>query len=160
MEHPISKQQRFFSGNSIKDLLCAFDNENLDLRYPNKKDAPYNQKALLKSSSNKQNWDFRAKRELYHYYSASIDIITVMRNNQTHKNDAPSSTQFKLAQRKETDPISNISHPGNYITLAHLILLSIYEVVETIQIWIDTCVRIKLHSDPNFNKEQFLKDNI
>ena len=46
--------------------------------------------------------------------------------------------RFEQADRKITEPFTKIPHPGNYIMLANLSMSCVYEIIELMQIWIDS----------------------
>lgn len=158
----LSGKMRIRPRMSIVQLIIQFNNENLELRYPPKVTNPYLDSEYIKAAKidpSKYDWLRNGSDELYHYYSIVGQLESVMRNEEEHKEDPLSRIQFELAQRKEIDPVSGINHPGNYMTLSSLVNLSIYEFVQVMQIWVDTCVRIKLNGDSSFSKEEFLKQN-
>ena len=159
----LSGKMRIFPRISIIQLIIQFNNENLELRYPNPTTNPYLNPEYIKAlkiDPSKYDWLRNGTDELYHYYSLVGQLERIMRNEEEHKEDPLSSIQFELAQRKEIDPVSGINHPGNYIVLSNLVVLSIYEFVQVMQIWVDTCVRIKLNQDVSFSKEEFLKQSL
>ncbi len=126
--------------DSLHNLLEKFNRENIKIRYQNVQNNPYTTRSR---KDNKQSMDWRkAKNELYEYYGGVIDVLNNMRNFQTHKEEPFFSAKFDLAKRKISEPISGIDHPGNYITLANLVIFSVYEFIEILQVWIDTQVRI------------------
>ena len=46
--------------------------------------------------------------------------------------------KFKKAGRKVYDPLTEIEIPSNYIMLANLCISCVYEIIELMQIWIDS----------------------
>ena len=126
--------------DSLYNLLEKFNRENIEIRYQNVQNNPYTTRSRR---DNNQSMAWRkAKNELYEYYGGVIDVLNNMRNFQTHKEEPFFSGMFDLAKRKLSEPISGIDHPGNYITLANLVIFSVYEFIEILQVWIDTQVRI------------------
>ena len=155
--------------DSLHNLLEKFNRENIEIRYQNVQNNPYTTRSRRNNNqnnpyttrsrrNNNQNnpyttrsrrnnnqsmdWRKKAKNELYEYYGGVIDVLNNMRNFQTHKEEPFFSGMFDLAKRKLSEPISGIDHPGNYITLANLVIFSVYEFIEILQVWIDTQVRI------------------
>ncbi len=141
--------------DSLYNLLEKFNRENIEIRYQNVQNNPYTTRSRRNNNQNNpyttrsrrnnnqsMDWRKKAKNELYEYYGGVIDVLNNMRNFQTHKEEPFFSGMFDLAKRKLSEPISGIDHPGNYITLANLVIFSVYEFIEILQVWIDTQVRI------------------
>ena len=124
------------------DLLTKFNNENAELRYNDPKTNPYQNKNYKRTRDPKYDWRKKAADEFYPYYDGVLTMLSSIRNFQTHKEDAFTSSKFELAKRKIIEPVSKIDHPGSFFVLSNLIILSAYEFIEILQIWIDTQVRI------------------
>ena len=56
----------------------------------------------------------------------------------THRDDSATSARFEVAERPITDPFTKIEHPENYIMLANLCMSCVYEIIELMQIWVDS----------------------
>lgn len=126
---------------SLFNLLTKFNNENAELRYPNNRPNPYlSQK--YKPRNSYYDWRKKATDEFYPYYDGFFNLLSTIRNFETHREDAFTSAQFELAKRKLVEPVSGIGSPGNYLVLSNLVILSSYAFIEILQIWIDTQVRI------------------
>ena len=67
-----------------------------------------------------------------------LDYMTSNRNFITHHEDAVAKTRFEVAERSISEPFTKISHPGNYIMVANLSMSCVYEIIELMQIWIDS----------------------
>ena len=127
---------------TLYNLLTKFNNENVELRYPNNSSNPYQNQAYRRARQQGYNWKSKAADELYSYFDGLLTMLSNIRNFQTHKEDAFTSTQFELAGRKVSDPLSGISNPGNYIVLVNIVILSTYQFIEILQTWVDTQARI------------------
>jgi len=128
---------------SLYNLLTKFNHENTELRYPDRQTNPYLNPRYHRSRDHNYNWRKKAVDEFYPYYDGVLTTLSTIRNFQTHKEDAFTSSKFDLARRKVSEPISEIENPGNYVVLSNLVILSVYEFIEILQIWIDTQVRKK-----------------
>ena len=60
------------------------------------------------------------------------------RDHHAHSADFMAPRYFKKAGRKVYDPLTDIEIPSNYIMLANLSMSCIYEIIELMQIWIDS----------------------
>lgn len=133
-----STNNRHAPGDTLFNLLEKFNFENVEIRYAGALSNPY----LQNNRHSSGDWRKIAKDELYEYYGGVIDLLKNIRNFQTHKEEPFFSDTFDLAKRKISEPISEIEHPGNYIILTNLVVFSVYEFIEILQVWIDTQSRI------------------
>ncbi len=127
---------------TLYNLLTKFNNENAELRYPVPRSNPYLSPQYRRTNSSNYDWRKKATDEFYPHYDGVLTLLSSMRNFQTHKRDAFTSSKFELAKRKIVEPISGLDNPGNYVVLSNLVILSVYAFIEILQIWIDTQVRI------------------
>ena len=117
-------------------LHGKFQRENSEIRYEgvSDKDNPYyNPKA-------KKHWAENpiASREFLEYHRGVLDHLTSTRNYSIHRQDGDAREKFDLADRKISDPFTKIEHPGNYIMLVNLSISCVYEIIELLQIWVDS----------------------
>lgn len=127
---------------ALYTLLVKFRNENAELRYPDAQTNPYLNSGYRRTREPNYDWKKKAPDEFYEYYDGIITCINSIRNFHIHSEDAFTRTQFDLASRRVTDPLSQIQNPGNFIVLANLVILCAYEFIEILQIWIDTQARL------------------
>ena len=127
---------------TLYNLLTKFNRENVELRYPNENSNPYLNRRARQAQFQDQ-WQKKAADELYLYFHGFLTMLNNIRNFQTHKEDAFTSTQFEKANRKISEPLSGISNPGNYIVMVNLVILATYQFIEILQVWIDTQNRIR-----------------
>lgn len=128
--------------NHLWNVVVKFNNENADLRYPDRNTNPYLDR-YWKIKDLTYDWRRDAKNEFGIYYQETLKFLSSIRNFQAHKNDIFTSRQFDLAKRNIVDPISGIKHPGNYLLLCNAVIIFVYAFVEILQIWIDTQIRVQ-----------------
>ena len=117
----------------------TFENENSYVRYPkNKRTPPY--RAPTSGPIENRVWvrNHAAPNEFLQCFVGAGELIDAFRNFQAHKNDPLIKDRFDQAGRVIRDPLTNMLSPGNFIILANNSINVIYEVMEIIQIWIDS----------------------
>jgi hypothetical protein len=127
---------------SLHNLQMKFNNENAEIRYSNNQTNPYLNPKYTKMKGSYYDWRKKTCDEYYLYYDETINLISSIRNFETHRDDAFASAQFDLAKRRMVEPISGIESPGNYLVLSSLVILSVYTFIEILQLWLDTQTRI------------------
>jgi len=128
--------------DTLFKLLTRFNNENAEFRYPNQTTNPYLDRRYVGTRNPNYIWQKKVADEYYPYYDGVLTLLSSIRNFQTHKEDAFTSSHFELAKRKVAEPISGVKNPGNYVVLSNLVILCVYLFIEILQIWLDTQVRI------------------
>lgn len=115
----------------------TFENENSFLRYPNGRTPPYNPP---KRYDPPEFWvrDFTAPNEFLQFFSGTVSLIDSFRNFEAHKRNASSKDAFDQAGRVIKDPLTDMQSPANFIILANNSVNLIYEIIEVIQIWLDS----------------------
>ena len=114
----------------------TYENENSYVRYPkNKRTPPYRT-----TTPRSEDWvrDNAAPNEFLQCFVGTGQLIDSFRNFEAHKNDPLIKDRFDQAGRVIRDPLTNMLSPGNFIILANNSINLIYEVMEIIQIWIDS----------------------
>lgn len=137
---------KYASIDSTKGLFSihqAYENENKHIRYPNDEKNPYfdkefAEKLKLKGKSYDWTWNYETSNEFLECYYGMESLIDSMRNFNIHNNDMKYKIRFNKAGREIKDPLSGMSSPGNFITLANLSIYAIYQYIELIQIWLDS----------------------
>ena len=110
-----------------------FERENSRIRYPKKN--PYGDP----NSSDRRDFDITlASREFQEFSKGVIYNLQSNRNYITHHKSEPARYRFDKAERSISEPFTKIPHPGNYIMLANLSMSCVYEIIELMQIWIDS----------------------
>ena len=102
-----------------------FQKANTDIRYPN--GSPY-----IGTQEHKAPWEF------FEFNTGVAEQIKFNRNFHAHSADFVASKKFSRAGRKVYDPLTDIEIPSNYIMLANLSMGCVYEIIELMQIWIDS----------------------
>jgi hypothetical protein len=114
----------------------TFENENSYVRYPTGRTPPYR----APTRGIPEDWvrDNAAPNEFLQCFLGTGQLIDAFRNFEAHKNDPLIKDRFDQAGRVIRDPLTNMLSPGNFIILANNSINLIYEVMEIIQIWIDS----------------------
>jgi len=121
------------STHGIHGLHEEFQKENSRIRYP--KTNPYGDP----NSSNRRDFDLAtASREFHEFSKGVIYHMQSNRNYITHRKSQPALKLFKRAGRSTSEPFTKIPHPSNYIMLANLSMSCVYEIIELMQIWVDS----------------------
>jgi len=112
----------------------TFENENSYIRY-NGRNNPYRS-----PTSNPAHWvrDITAKNEFLQCFKGTVELIDSFRNYDSHKQNTTFKDRFDLANRVIKDPLTGMSSPGNFIILANNSVNLIYEIMELIQVWLDS----------------------
>ena len=112
-----------------------FQSENSKIRYKgvNDNDNPY-------FTTGSKHWSetSTATQEFLEYHRGALEYLASTRNYSQHRQDGDAREKFDLADRKISDPFTKIEHPGNYIMLVNLSISCVYEIIELMQIWIDS----------------------
>ena len=129
----------------LHDLHWKFRDVNAMIRYPtNCKRNPYydHQKARdAKAQNRKYDWIRSSPEKSHEFLEFNTGVIDHMKSNRdfiTHQNDAGPFGCFEAADRPISDPLTKISHPENYIMLANHCMACVYEIIELMQIWVDS----------------------
>ena len=113
-----------------------FQRENSEIRYKgvSDKNNPYY------NPTSPKHWTENptATQEFLEYNRGALDYLTSTRNYSIHRQDGDAREKFDLAGRKISDPFTKIEYPGNYIMLVNLSMSCVYEIIELLQIWVDS----------------------
>ena len=113
-----------------------FQKENSKIRYKgvSDKNNPYY------NPTSPKHWTENptATQEFLEYNRGALDYLTSTRNYSIHRQDGDAREKFDLAGRKISDPFTKIENPSNYIMLVNLSMSCVYEIIELMQIWIDS----------------------
>ena len=109
----------------------AFQKINIKIRYPSNGhvENPY-------TSANKNL--YKSSYELLEYHRGILESVKSQRDFQTHVTDLVAPAQFKKAERTVADPLTKITLPTNYIMLSNFSISCVYEIIELMQIWVDS----------------------
>ena len=102
-----------------------FQEVNTKIRYPN--GSPY-----IGTQKHKASWEF------FEFNTGVVYNLMSNRDHHAHSADFMAPRYFKKAGRKVYDPLTDIEIPSNYIMLANLSIGCVYEIIELMQIWIDS----------------------
>jgi len=120
----------FARSTGIHGLHEEFKTENCRIRYPKKN--PYHYDRV------KNRFERAASFEFLEFSSGVIDNMNSNRNYITHHKSEPARYRFDKAERSISEPFTKIPHPGNYIMVANLSMSCVYEIIELMQIWLDS----------------------
>jgi len=115
----------------------AFENENSYIRYPQGRQVPYDQ-PVRNGRSFPWVQNNSAPNEFFQFFKGTGELIDSYRNFYSHQTNPNSTDAFDQCGRVIRDPLTNMLSPGNFIILANNSINVIYEVMEIIQIWIDS----------------------
>ena len=128
--------------------LSAFNFASLYLNHPQtvvKKDKKINIKIRYPSNGHVENPYTSANKNLYkssyellEYHRGILESVKSQRDFQTHVTDLVAPAQFNKAGRDVADPLTKITLPTNYIMLSNFSISCVYEIIELMQIWIDS----------------------
>ena len=116
-----------FDAEGFFAIHKLFQDANTKIRYPNNSPYTYANRNLHKAS-----WEF------FEYNSGVVYNLMSNRDHHAHSEDIVAPRRFKKAGRKVYDPLTDIEIPSNYIMLANLSMGCVYEIIELMQIWIDS----------------------
>ena len=102
-----------------------FQKTNTKIRYPNGSPYPGTQE-------HKASWEF------FEFNTGVVYNLMSNRDHHAHSADFMAPRNFKKAGRKVYDPLTEIETPSNYIMLANLCISCVYEIIELMQIWVDS----------------------
>ena len=106
-------------------INILFQEVNTNIRYP--KGSPY-----IGTQKYKAPWEF------FEFNTGVVYNLMSNRDHHAHSADFMAPRYFKKAGRKVYDPLTDIEIPSNYIMLANLSMGCVYEIIELMQIWIDS----------------------
>ena len=113
------------------DIHKTFEKINNNIRYPPNGNEP-NPYTYANRNQHKASW------ELFEYNTGVLDYVRSQRDFHAHVADVVAPAQFKKAERDVLDPLTEITLPTNYIMLANFSISCVYEIIELLQIWVDS----------------------
>lgn len=118
------------------NIHLKFQRENSEIRYKGVSDDDnpyYNPNSTRHWTDNPH-----TSEEFLEYNRGVLEYLTSTRNYSLHRQDGDAREKFAWADRKISDPFTKIEYPSNYIMLVNLSISCIYEIIELMQIWIDS----------------------
>lgn len=144
-----AKYAKLPSGNALYKLHEEFSKECLHLRYK-KRTHTY----LMNKDGD---WPRESTNEFAQFFVGSLNLFDSFRNFDAHKKNPKARDGFEFAQRVIKDPITGMDAPGNFIVIANNVINLYYQIIEIIQIWIDSKV---IESSENNLRSKLIRDEI
>ena len=118
-------------------IHLVFQKINNKIRYPpgGKVANPYTKYDPITRKPDNRN---KAPWELLEYHRGILESVKTQRDFQTHVTDLVAPAQFYKAGRAVADPLTKITLPTNYIMLSNFSISCVYEIIELMQIWVDS----------------------